>query len=242
MHPKKKKKKRGCFPCPLLLSLSTLVSTACFLSAEEGEAEKGGEREGGACKTQTSLEKLEKSAPALRQIAEAQAKVCCRKRFRFLSAPLCWRMINKDFILFFFPLLIVTTCELQMEGLGREKKKFSVVVFPRPPPAAWLHFSLPPCAFSRNIWEISDPWLLQGVWKVFVSQQFEPDRLLYQIQIQPKPLWSGGGKEKEILSHPFGFLPSFCGFFFTLPDVLFLACSDFHWIFCRVWVEMSDPL
>lgn len=125
MHPKKKKK-RGCFPCPLLLSLSTLVSTACFLSAEEGEAEKGGEREGGACKTQTSLEKLEKSAPALRQIAEAQAKVCCRKRFRFLSAPLCWRMINKDFIFFFFPLLIVTTCELQMEGLGREKKKNSV--------------------------------------------------------------------------------------------------------------------
>lgn len=38
-------KKKGYFPCSLLLSLPALVSTGWFLSAEEGGGEKGGQRE-----------------------------------------------------------------------------------------------------------------------------------------------------------------------------------------------------
>lgn len=82
-----------------------------------------------------------------------------------LSAPLCLGVINTDF---FFSLLIVTTCELQMEG----KNQFGF--FPRPPPAAWLRFfSASLCIFMEHFWELTALTAPPGVWKIFVSQQFE---------------------------------------------------------------------
>lgn len=127
--------------------------------------------------------------------------------------------------------------------------KIRLVLFPRPPPAAWLHFSLPPCAFSWNISQSSQPWLLQQesgryLW-VSNSNFIESCTKLKSNQNRWAPCSGVGmGRKRKFWVIPL--VSCVHLWFFILLDVSLIPCSNFHWIFCLgfglKWAEMGDPL
>lgn len=123
---------------------------------------------------------------------------------------------------------------------GRIRKgKSSLVLFPRPPPAAWLHFSLPPCAFSWNISESSESWLLQqesGRY-LWVSNSNFMDSCTQLNSSKNRWVQCSGvamGRRRKFRVIPLVFCLLL--WFFTLSDVSLIPWSNFHWIFClRAW-------